>query len=205
MLVSIYYKPSLFNAHTMIFIVHIFMNVNKLCLNHLSAPSGSMNFLSLPPAVSCCFSSCLTGSSNVSETTQPEYSLPVTKTWACFSASTCTPLGANLSTNQLLISSICFSSVTGLIGSRKPCWHPQYLCSFPTTPFLLWHSSVSNPFCQSKLPGQRSFAYQGPTVWNKLPHNIRHASSTASFKTALKTQLCCQQNVSQYISVQKSG
>ena len=26
-------KPSLFNAHTMIFIVHIFMNVNKLCLN----------------------------------------------------------------------------------------------------------------------------------------------------------------------------
>ena len=33
MFVSIYYKPSLFNAHTMILIVHIFMNVNKLCLN----------------------------------------------------------------------------------------------------------------------------------------------------------------------------
>ena len=33
MFVSIYYEPSLFNAHTMIFIVHIFMNVNKLCLN----------------------------------------------------------------------------------------------------------------------------------------------------------------------------
>ena len=33
MFVSIYYKPSLFNAHTMISIVHIFMNVNKLCLN----------------------------------------------------------------------------------------------------------------------------------------------------------------------------
>ena len=33
MFVSIYYMPSLFNAHTMIFIVHIFMNVNKLCLN----------------------------------------------------------------------------------------------------------------------------------------------------------------------------
>ena len=33
MFVSIYYKPSLFNAHTMIFIVHIFMNVNKICLN----------------------------------------------------------------------------------------------------------------------------------------------------------------------------
>ena len=33
MFVSIYYKPCLFNAHTMILIVHIFMNVNKLCLN----------------------------------------------------------------------------------------------------------------------------------------------------------------------------
>ena len=33
MFVSIYYKPSLFNAHTTILIVHIFMNVNKLCLN----------------------------------------------------------------------------------------------------------------------------------------------------------------------------
>ena len=35
MFVSIYYKPSLFNAHTMILIVHIFMNVNKLCLNQV--------------------------------------------------------------------------------------------------------------------------------------------------------------------------
>ena len=36
MFVSIYCKPSLFNAHTMILIVHIFMNVNKLCLNQMS-------------------------------------------------------------------------------------------------------------------------------------------------------------------------
>ena len=36
MFVSIYYKPSLFNAHTMILIFHIFMNVNKLCLNQTS-------------------------------------------------------------------------------------------------------------------------------------------------------------------------
>ena len=35
MFVSIYYKPSLFNAHTMILIVHISMNVNKLCLNQV--------------------------------------------------------------------------------------------------------------------------------------------------------------------------
>ena len=35
MLVSVYYKLSLFNAHAMILIVHIFMNVNKLCLNQM--------------------------------------------------------------------------------------------------------------------------------------------------------------------------
>ena len=33
MLVSIYYKLSLFNAHTVILIVHILMNVNKLWFN----------------------------------------------------------------------------------------------------------------------------------------------------------------------------
>ena len=38
MFVSIYYKPSLFNAHTMILIVHIFMNVNKLSLNQYVGP-----------------------------------------------------------------------------------------------------------------------------------------------------------------------
>ena len=47
MFVSIYYKPSLFNAHTMIFIVHIFMNVNKLCLNQLSEPDTSTTCLIL--------------------------------------------------------------------------------------------------------------------------------------------------------------
>ena len=33
MLVSVYYKLSLFDAHAMILIFHIFMTVNKLCLN----------------------------------------------------------------------------------------------------------------------------------------------------------------------------
>ena len=42
MFVSIYYKPSLFNAHTMILIFHIFMNVNKLCLNHTKKEEEEM-------------------------------------------------------------------------------------------------------------------------------------------------------------------
>ena len=45
MFVSVYYKPRLFNAHTMILIVHIFMNVNKLCLNEQSeeAPHAAIS------------------------------------------------------------------------------------------------------------------------------------------------------------------
>ena len=42
MFVSIYYKPSLFKAHTMILIVHIFMNVNKLCLNQGDEKEGGL-------------------------------------------------------------------------------------------------------------------------------------------------------------------
>ena len=34
--------PSLFNAHTMILIVHIFMNVNKLCLNQPCALKNAL-------------------------------------------------------------------------------------------------------------------------------------------------------------------
>jgi len=45
MFVSIYYKPSLFNAHTMILIVHIFMNVNKLCLNQMQQQQQQMFLL----------------------------------------------------------------------------------------------------------------------------------------------------------------
>ena len=33
MIVSVYYKLSLFNAHAMILFVYIYINVNKLCLN----------------------------------------------------------------------------------------------------------------------------------------------------------------------------
>ena len=45
MFVSIYYKPSLFNAHTMILIVHIFTNVDKLCLNQMYVPLLEFTYL----------------------------------------------------------------------------------------------------------------------------------------------------------------
>ena len=74
------------------------------------------------------------------------------------------------------LSAICFSFVTGT--------GPQYLADI----FKIY--APSRQFCSSsdtclfqipsvntKSNGQRTFAYQGPTVWNKLSRNIRHAPS----------------------------
>jgi len=45
------------------------------------------------------------------------------------------------------------------------------------------------PHVRTKTFGQRSFSYQAPTTWNKLPLTVRSASSIPSFKSSLKTTL----------------
>ena len=42
------------------------------------------------------------------------------------------------------------------------------------------------PPVKTKFYGQRSFAYQAPTIWNKLPLKIRHQGTTDCLKRALK-------------------
>ena len=42
---------------------------------------------------------------------------------------------------------------------------------------------------KTKAFGHRSFSHAAPSVWNSLPHEIRHIQSTTAFKTALKTHL----------------
>ena len=42
---------------------------------------------------------------------------------------------------------------------------------------------------KTKTFGQRSFSHAAPSVWNSLPHDIRHIQSVTAFKTALKTHL----------------
>lgn len=37
--------------------------------------------------------------------------------------------------------------------------------------------------------GDKSFNIAGPTLWNNLPHHIRHAKSLATFRSLLKTHL----------------
>ena len=42
---------------------------------------------------------------------------------------------------------------------------------------------------KSKVHFQSSFSYDGPTLWNSLPHDIRSASSLSMFRRKLKTYL----------------
>ena len=44
------------------------------------------------------------------------------------------------------------------------------------------------PLCKTSK-GQHSFSYRGVAVWNQLSHEIKVASSLATFKTKLKTFL----------------
>ena len=45
------------------------------------------------------------------------------------------------------------------------------------------------PHIKTKTFGHCSFSHATPSVWNSLPHEIRHTQSTNAFKTALKIHL----------------
>ena len=36
---------------------------------------------------------------------------------------------------------------------------------------------------------KRSFAYSGPTLWNKLPHHLKNINNLTTFKHQLKTYI----------------
>ena len=68
--------------------------------------------------------------------------------------------------------------------------HILYLCN---TVWLYYSSSSSDsitfciPHIKTKTFGHRSFSYAASSVWNSLPHEIRHIQSTIAVKIALKT------------------
>ena len=91
------------------------------------------------------------------------------------------------------LSSICFSSATG-IGL-------QYLADILKiyVPSRQLRSSSDSrlfeiPSVNTKSTGQCISEYQGPTVWNELPHNIRHVPLD-SFTIAIKNELFRQQDL----------
>ena len=91
------------------------------------------------------------------------------------------------------IDSICHTSLTTA--------YPKYLSKVlivytPARP--LRSSSDSNIFnvatTRTKLYGQRTFAYQGPSNWNRVPGEVRRTKDTHAFRRKLKTSLFHQQD-----------
>ncbi len=75
---------------------------------------------------------------------------------------------------------------------------PSYLCNLLTRRSLSKYclrsfndtSILRYPLCKTKSTlGDRAFECVAPKLWNSLPHAIRIANNTATFKTLLKTHL----------------
>jgi hypothetical protein len=56
-------------------------------------------------------------------------------------------------------------------------------------PYYRLIAKVQVPVSQLKSYGDCAFSVTAPTLWNKLPANIRKASSLENFKSRLKTHL----------------
>ena len=83
---------------------------------------------------------------------------------------------------------LCFKSLNG----SAPTYLSDLLHLYTPSRQLCSSADIRvfriSPF-RTKSSGQRSFSYQAPTTWNKLPASIRHASSVSSFKSSMKTVL----------------
>ena len=86
------------------------------------------------------------------------------------------------------VSTLCFK----VLDSTAPLYLSALLHLY--TPARTLRSSsddriFSLPCMRTKTYGQRTFSFQGPSTWNKLPNSLRHSQSLQSFKTSLKTHL----------------
>ena len=89
------------------------------------------------------------------------------------------------------IACICFSFFHG----TGPAYLSEMLTKYSNLPSLRSASDsnkLSNPKRGSKSTNygfDRSFKYQGPLVWGKIPQRIRDSQSPSAFRTSLKTHL----------------
>ena len=86
------------------------------------------------------------------------------------------------------ISTLCHTLLTGLdphyLSDIITLYAPSRgLRSSSDTRLLSIHRPITKSY------GQRTFAYQVPHVWNKLPFELRHKSITSAFKSSLKTYI----------------
>ena len=86
------------------------------------------------------------------------------------------------------VSTLCFK----VLESTAPSYLSDLLHLYNPSRNLRSSSDdrvFSLPRMRTKTHGQRTFSFQGPSTWNKLPYRLRHSRSLQSFKTAMKTHL----------------
>ena len=86
------------------------------------------------------------------------------------------------------LSNLCFNH----FAKSSPAYISDLLTVYVPTRTL--RSSADSrtlviPSTRTKTFGESAFSYSGPTQWNTLPHNLRHAQTTSAFKSQLKTHL----------------
>ena len=96
------------------------------------------------------------------------------------------------------LSSLSFAVITGSA--------PEYLSEllYLYTPSRALRSAADSRLfrlstANTKTNGERSFSYQAPVMWNKLPLPLRHSDSLTTFKSNLKTHLF--QHSTRYASI----
>ena len=85
------------------------------------------------------------------------------------------------------LSTVCFAAVSG----TAPAYFSDIVQIYTPSRDLRSASDSRQfriPLTKTKSFGQRSFSYQGPSVWNQLPFDVRH-SPPESFRSSLKTCL----------------
>ena len=86
------------------------------------------------------------------------------------------------------ISTLCHTSISVLSPHYLSDFITLYapsrgLCSSSDTRLFSIHRPITKSY------GQRTFTYQAPHVWNKLPVDLRHKSTISVFKSSLKTHI----------------
>ena len=86
------------------------------------------------------------------------------------------------------LSTLCHS----FFSDTAPVYLSDLLCVYSPSRQLRSSSdprTLCIPHIKTKTFGHLSFSHAAPSVWNSLPHDIRHIQSITAFKTALKTHL----------------
>ena len=114
--------------------------------------------------------------------------LPDFKVWTCFSPVRVLALASDFEKNPLqtlLPLLLCCHYQRSTVF----CWPLKCLCALSSRAFFFWWQDFQTSDVQNLILRTKTFSFQGPCTWNKLPHSVRHSSASSTFRSLLKSQL----------------